>query len=88
MRHVARMPDHAHRFVNYLYRYRCLSQLLIAPIEARRGMLHAMRQKGSFPHVRVSKDTVLAEIECEEAGKGLPIPAQSFNLNACKTLAS
>ena len=48
MRHVARMPDHAHRFVNYLYRYRCLSQLLIAPIEARRGMLHAMRQKAVF----------------------------------------
>ena len=29
-----------------------------------------------------SKDTVLAEIEREEAGKGLPIPAQSINLNA------
>ena len=28
-----------------------------------------------------SKDTVLAEIEREEAGKGLPIPAQSINLN-------
>ena len=54
----------------------------------KRGMLHAMRQKGSFPHVRVSKDTVLAEIELGEAGKGPPIPAQSFNLNACKTLAS
>ena len=84
MRHVARMPDHAHRFVNYLYRYRCLSQLLIAPIEARRGMLHAMRHKGIFPHVRVSKDTVLAEIELGETGKGPPIPAKPSNLNASK----
>ena len=48
MRHVARMPDHAHRFVNYLYRYRFLSQLLIAPIEARRGMHHAMSRKAVF----------------------------------------
>ena len=56
--------------------------------ERKRGMPHATMLKTAFPHVRVSKDTVLAEIEREEAGKGLHIPAQSFNLNACKTLAS
>jgi hypothetical protein len=32
----------------------------------------------------VSKDTVLAEIELGEAGKGPPIPAKPSNLNASK----
>ena len=53
----------------------------------KRGMPHATMPKTAFPHVRVSKDTVLAEIELEvldeEAGKGPPIPAKPFNLK-CK----
>ena len=62
MRHVARMPDHAHRFVNYLYRYRCLSQLLVAPLGALHGMHAPSDGKANFSSVRVSKDTVLPKI--------------------------
>ena len=41
MRHVARMPDHADRFLYHLYMYRCISQLLGAPLGALHGM-HAL----------------------------------------------
>ena len=91
MRHVSLACMHAHVTLLHAWHVRTPKGSCATPNSTyarKRGMLHAMRQKGSFPHVRVSKDTVLAEIEREEAGKGLPIPAQSFNLNACKTLAS
>ena len=51
IRHVARMADHADRFLYHLYMYRCISQLLIAPLGALHGMLHGMRRHGESPHV-------------------------------------
>jgi hypothetical protein len=44
--------------------------------------------KANFSSVRVSKDTVLPKIEREEAGNGVSIPAQSFNLNGSTPQAS
>ena len=45
-------------------------------------MRHDMRRNDNFMHARVSKDTVLTKIGLEELGKGLRIPADTFNLNA------
>ena len=91
MRHVSLACMHAHVTLLHAWHIRTPKGSSATPkttYARKRGMPHAMMRKTAFPSVRVSKDTVLAEIEREEAGKGLHIPAQSFNLNACKTLAS
>ena len=44
-------------------------------------MRHGMRRNDNFMHAWVSKDTVSTKIGLEELGKGLRIPADTFNLN-------
>ena len=46
-------------------------------------MLHDMGRPADFPHVWVSKDTVLEENDLEELGKCLHIPAEPSDLKAC-----
>ena len=91
MRHVSLACMHAHVTLLHAWHVRTPKGSFATPkttYARKRGMPHAMMRKTAFPSVRVSKDTVLAEIELGEAGKGPPIPAKPFNLNASKTLAS
>ena len=87
MRHVSLACMHAHVTLLHAWHVRTPKGSFATPkttYARKRGMPHATMPKTAFPHVRVSKDTVLAEIELEEAGKGPPIPAKPFNLNASK----